>query len=148
MFDVGFSELVVIALVALIVIGPERLPKVARTVGILLGRLQRYVNDVKSDINREIQLDELKQMQEQVSSQTRDFESSLTQEMRSVEDSLNQTIAPPENLAPEVSTASPGEESLPAENAPATATTITEPLPAPAEAPAPGLHQTAEKAPA
>ena len=148
MFDVGFSELVVIALVALIVIGPERLPKVARTVGILLGRLQRYVNDVKSDINREIQLDELKQMQEQVSSQTRDFESSLTQEMRSVEDSLNQTIAPPENLAPEVSTASPREESLPAENAPATATTITEPLPAPAEAPAPGLHQTAEKAPA
>ncbi|MCX7179206.1 MAG: Sec-independent protein translocase protein TatB [Proteobacteria bacterium] len=148
MFDVGFSELVVIALVALIVIGPERLPKVARTVGILLGRLQRYVNDVKSDINREIQLDELKQLQEQVSSQTRDFESSLTQEMRSVEDSLNQTIAPPENLAPEVSTASPGEESLPAENAPATATTITEPLPAPAEAPAPGLHQTAEKAPA
>ncbi len=148
MFDVGFSELVVIALVALIVIGPERLPKVARTVGILLGRLQRYVNDVKSDINREIQLDELKQLPEQVTNQTRDFESSLTQEMRSVEDSLNQTIAPPENLAPEVSTASPGEESLPAENAPATATTITEPLPAPAEAPAPGLHQTAEKAPA
>ena len=148
MFDVGFSELVVIALVALIVIGPERLPKVARTVGILLGRLQRYVNDVKSDINREIQLDELKQLQEQVSNQTRDFESSLTQEMRSVEDSLSQTIAPPENLAPEVSTASPGEESLPAENTPATATTITEPLPAPAEAPAPGLHQTAEKAPA
>jgi len=95
MFDVGFSELVVIAVVALIVIGPERLPKVARTVGILLGRLQRYVNDVKSDINREMQLDELKKLQEQVTNQVRDMESSVTQEMQAVEDSLNQTIAPP-----------------------------------------------------
>ncbi|MFA7268214.1 MAG: Sec-independent protein translocase protein TatB [Sterolibacterium sp.] len=99
MFDVGFSELVVIALVALIVIGPERLPKVARTAGILLGRLQRYVNDVKADINREIQLEELKKLQEQLANQTRGLETSLTQEMRAVEDSLNQTIAPPEESA-------------------------------------------------
>jgi sec-independent protein translocase protein TatB len=63
MFDVGFSELVVIALVALIVIGPERLPRVARTVGALLGRAQRYVNDVKSDIQREVNLEELKNIQ-------------------------------------------------------------------------------------
>ena len=62
MFDIGFSELMVIGVVALIVIGPERLPKVARTLGHLLGRAQRYVNDVKSDINREIQLDELKKL--------------------------------------------------------------------------------------
>ena len=62
MFDIGFSELIVIAVVALIVIGPERLPKVARTLGHLLGRAQRYVSDVKSDINREIQLDELKKL--------------------------------------------------------------------------------------
>jgi len=60
MFDVGFSELMVIAVVALIVIGPERLPKVARTMGHLFGRLQRYVNDVKADINREIELEELR----------------------------------------------------------------------------------------
>ena len=60
MFDIGFSELVLIGLVALIVIGPERLPRVARTAGHLLGRLQRYVSDVKADINREIQLEELK----------------------------------------------------------------------------------------
>ena len=59
MFDVGFSELMVIAVVALIVIGPERLPRVARTMGHLFGRLQRYVNDVKADINREIELEEL-----------------------------------------------------------------------------------------
>ncbi len=64
MFDVGISELMVIAVVALVVIGPERLPKVARTAGLLLGRLQRYVSDVKADINREIQLDELKKLQQ------------------------------------------------------------------------------------
>ena len=61
MFDIGFSELLVIAVVALIVIGPERLPKVARTLGHLFGRMQRYVNDVKADISREMELDELQQ---------------------------------------------------------------------------------------
>ena len=65
MFDIGFSELLIIALVALVVIGPERLPRVARTAGHLLGRLQRYVSDVKTDINREIQLDELKKIESQ-----------------------------------------------------------------------------------
>ena len=60
MFDIGFSELVVIGIVALIVIGPERLPKVARTAGHLYGRLQRYVSTVKSDISQEIQLDEIR----------------------------------------------------------------------------------------
>ena len=59
MFDIAFSELLIIAVVALVVLGPERLPKVARTAGHLLGRLQRYVNDVKADINREMQLEEL-----------------------------------------------------------------------------------------
>ncbi|MFA6311577.1 MAG: Sec-independent protein translocase protein TatB [Sterolibacterium sp.] len=107
MFDVGFSELVVIALVALIVIGPERLPKVARTVGVLLGRLQRYVNDVKSDINREMQLDELKKIQEEVSTQTREMQDSLSSEMRAVEDSLNHSIAAPEVAPTEPSAAAP-----------------------------------------
>ena len=60
MFDIGFSELILIGVVALIVIGPERLPKVARTAGHLFGRLQRYVNSVKADISREMQLDELR----------------------------------------------------------------------------------------
>ena len=80
MFDIGFSELIVIAIVALVVIGPERLPKVARTLGHLLGRAQRYVNDVKSDINREIQLDELKKLQSQVTDSARSLESSVRQE--------------------------------------------------------------------
>jgi sec-independent protein translocase protein TatB len=60
MFDIGFSELIVIGVVALIVIGPERLPKVARTAGLLYGRMQRYVSSVKSDISHEIQLDEMR----------------------------------------------------------------------------------------
>jgi sec-independent protein translocase protein TatB len=93
MFDVGFSELIVIGLVALIVIGPQRLPGVARTVGHLLGRLQRYVNDVKSDINREMQLDELKKLQEQVTTEARAMESQVNDQLHSVETSLNASIA-------------------------------------------------------
>jgi sec-independent protein translocase protein TatB len=60
MFDIGFTELLVIGVVALLVVGPERLPKVARTAGHLLGRFQRYVSSVKSDISREVQLEELR----------------------------------------------------------------------------------------
>ncbi|MCX7156437.1 MAG: Sec-independent protein translocase protein TatB [Rhodocyclales bacterium] len=94
MFDVGFSELMVIAVVALVVIGPERLPKVARTAGLLLGRLQRYVSDVKADINREMQLDELKKLQQQMTDQVTSLETSVTHEMREVESSMNNAIAP------------------------------------------------------
>ena len=83
MFDIGFSELMVIGVVALLVIGPERLPKVARTLGHLLGRAQRYVNDVKSDISREIQLDELKKLQSQVTDSARELESSVRKEYES-----------------------------------------------------------------
>src|SRR5512137_802700 len=85
MFDVGFSEIMVIAVVALIVIGPERLPKAARTLGHLFGRLQRYVNDVKSDINREIELDELRKLQQQVKTAAQDFEASITTAAKDVE---------------------------------------------------------------
>ena len=64
MFDIGFYELVVVGVVALIVIGPERLPKVARTAGHLLGRFQRYAASVKSDISREMQMEELRKVGE------------------------------------------------------------------------------------
>ena len=84
MFDIGFSELMVIGIVALLVIGPERLPKVARTLGHLLGRAQRYVNDVKSDINREMQLDELKKLQAQVADSARSLEDTVRKEYDSV----------------------------------------------------------------
>lgn len=93
MFDLGFSELIVIAVVALIVVGPERLPKVARTAGHLLGRLQRYVSDVKSDIQREMQLEELKKLQLQVEQQARELETSMRGQVQSVEADLAQTAA-------------------------------------------------------
>ncbi len=66
MFDIGFSELLLIAVVALIVIGPERLPKVARTAGHLLARFNRYVSQVKADISREMELEELRKAGQQV----------------------------------------------------------------------------------
>jgi sec-independent protein translocase protein TatB len=84
-FDIGFSEIVVIAVVALIVIGPERLPKVARTLGHMFGRLQRYVNEVKADINREMELDELRKLQSQVQSAARELEQSVSHAAQSVE---------------------------------------------------------------
>lgn len=91
MFDVGFSELIVIAIVALVVIGPERLPKVARTAGHLLGRLQRYVNTVKADINREMQLDELRKLQAEMQESARSIEHNVTTEIQSAEQAIQQT---------------------------------------------------------
>ena len=121
MFDIGFSELIVIALVALVVIGPERLPRVARTAGHLLGRLQRYVSDVKSDINREIQIDEIKKAQREMEQSVRSMESSVTQELSSVESELNQSILPPSGQTAAQSTETPADATQPAEPQPATA---------------------------
>lgn len=92
MFDIGFSELVVIGIVALLVLGPERLPKVARTTGHLLGRLQRYVSDVKSDINREMQLDELKRLQEEARKTAMEFESSVRSEVAGIESGVASSL--------------------------------------------------------
>lgn len=91
MFDFGFTELLMIALVALIVVGPERLPKVARTAGHLLGRLQRYVSDVKSDISREMQLEDLKKLQQQVEQQARELETTVRAQMEKVESDVGKT---------------------------------------------------------
>ena len=96
MFDIGFSELIVIALVALIVIGPERLPRVARTLGALLGRAQRYVNDVKADIQREVDLDGLKNIRSTFQDAAKSVEESVSQvgeEIRTAGESLNQGIS-------------------------------------------------------
>jgi len=85
MFDVGFSEILVIALVALIVIGPERLPKVARTLGHLFGRLQRYVTEVKADIDREMQMDELRKLQSSMHEAAHSLEKSVSESVRDSE---------------------------------------------------------------
>jgi sec-independent protein translocase protein TatB len=89
MFDIGFSELVIISLIALIAIGPQRLPRVARTLGHLAGRLQRYVADVKADINREVEMEELKKMRESVEQAASSFESSVQSEINKTETDLN-----------------------------------------------------------
>ncbi len=77
MIDIGLSKMALIGAVALIVIGPEKLPRVARTVGTLLGKAQRYVADVKSEVNRSMELDELKKMKETVENAARDVEQSV-----------------------------------------------------------------------
>jgi sec-independent protein translocase protein TatB len=109
MFDIGFSELLVIGVVALIVIGPEKLPRVARTVGHLLGRMQRYVADVKADINREIELEELRKMRDSMQKSASEMQSAVDTELAKTADELNKaaagapvTEAPPESVkAPE-----------------------------------------------
>ena len=93
MFDIGFTELMVIGVVALIVIGPERLPGVARTVGHLAGRLQRYVADVKADIGREMEFDELRKMRDSMQQAATEVETSVRSELSNTEQDLNKTVA-------------------------------------------------------
>jgi sec-independent protein translocase protein TatB len=88
MFDIGFTELLVIGVVALIVIGPERLPKVARTAGHLYGRLQRYVSTVRSDISREIQLDEIRRAGQGFKESVESMASDVQQQATVVDDYL------------------------------------------------------------
>lgn len=85
MFDMSFSEIAVIGAVALVVLGPERLPKVARTAGHLFGRLQRYVNTVKADISREMETSELSRLKQDVQDAARSFEQTVQQHANSVE---------------------------------------------------------------
>ena len=77
MFDLDFSKIAVVSAVALVVIGPERLPGVARTVGTLIGKARRYVSDVKAEVNRTMELDELKKMKDTMESAARDVEQSV-----------------------------------------------------------------------
>ena len=100
MFDIGFSELMVLAVIALVVIGPERLPKVARTLGHLFGRMQRYVNDVKADISREMELDELRALQASVQDAARSIEQSVNQEISTTEAQLNSIATSATDAAP------------------------------------------------
>jgi sec-independent protein translocase protein TatB len=143
MFDVSFSELMLIGVIALIVIGPERLPKVARTIGHLVGRAQRYVSDVKTDIQREMDLDELNnlkgQMQEaaqSVKSSMQDATESLRKPLDEAQQALNDASASVESLVDsaraEVGTL-PGNDKATAASAPPHA---NETRPAPATLPA------------
>ena len=77
MIDLGVSKIALIGAIALIVIGPEKLPRLARTIGMLLGKAQRYVADVKQEVSRSMELDELKKMKESVEGAARDVENSI-----------------------------------------------------------------------
>jgi sec-independent protein translocase protein TatB len=105
-FDIAFSEIALIAVVALVVIGPERLPKVARTLGHMFGRLQRYVNEVKADINREIELDELRKLKSEVQSAALDIERSVSQTASEVESGVRSVEAELNSAASEASSVS------------------------------------------
>ena len=97
MFDFSFGELAVIGTVALVVLGPERLPKVARTVGEWVGKAQRYVSQVKSDINREMELAELKKLQEEARQAAQSVQSSLNEvgsDLNKLETELGKPIDP------------------------------------------------------
>jgi sec-independent protein translocase protein TatB len=122
MFDIGFSELVVIGIVALVVLGPERLPSVARTVGHLLGRMQRYVNQVKSDLNRELELEELRKLQSQVITSAHELEANVRQEIDSARSAFDvqdaptdATALPPEQIQ-ELASPAPPPTALPFED--------------------------------
>ena len=91
MIDFGFDKIALIGAVALIVIGPERLPRVARTVGHLLGKAQRYVADVKAEVNRSIELDELKKMKSTFEDAARDVEQTVGNEIRETSAELDKS---------------------------------------------------------
>jgi len=89
MIDFGFDKIALIGAVALIVIGPEKLPRVARTVGHLIGKAQRYVADVKAEFNRSIELDELKKMKSEFEDAARDVEQTVSQHIHQTTGELN-----------------------------------------------------------
>ena len=120
MFDIGFSELLLIAVVALVVIGPERLPGVARNVGRFAGRLQRYVHDIKRDFNREIEFEEIRRLQQEMETTVQ----SMQESMRVVETTLKHEVERHQTLAAD------------AVSAPVSATVVTPALSPAEEAPA------------
>jgi sec-independent protein translocase protein TatB len=89
MLDLGLTKMALIGVVALVVLGPERLPRVARTAGALFGRAQRYINDVKSEVTREIELDELRRMKTEFETAASNVETSVQDNLRKHESELN-----------------------------------------------------------
>lgn len=89
MIDIGLSKLALIGVVALVVIGPERLPKVARMAGSLFGRAQRYINEVKTEVSREIELEELRNMKKDVEDAASDVHNSISKSVADAEHSIN-----------------------------------------------------------
>jgi sec-independent protein translocase protein TatB len=89
MLDLGLTKMALIGVVALVVLGPERLPGVARTAGALFGRAQRYINDVKAEVSREMELDELKKMRTEFETAASNVENKIHDNLRQHENELN-----------------------------------------------------------
>ena len=94
MFDVSFSELMVIAVIALLVIGPEKLPKVARTVGAFTGRMQRYMAQIKEEVNREMRFDELQKLQQEIKQSVENSQEDIHHQVTKLKTSLTDTAKP------------------------------------------------------
>ncbi len=92
MFDVAFSEILVIAIVALVVIGPEKLPKVARTLGMLAGRMQRYVSGIKADIDNELRLDEVRKLEQETRHSIMAAQSDVASEIGKTESDIKSAL--------------------------------------------------------
>ena len=99
MFDLDVSKLAVIGAVALVVIGPEKMPRVARTIGTMLGKAQRYVSDVKAEVNRAMEMEDLKKMKETMESAARDVQSSVQTTATEFEQSWNEATSGLEQAA-------------------------------------------------
>ncbi|NEX61285.1 Sec-independent protein translocase protein TatB [Noviherbaspirillum galbum] len=95
MIDLGLTKLAVIGVVALVVIGPEKLPRVARMAGTLFGRAQRYLNEVKSEVSREIELDELRKMHKDVKEAASGFEQEVKQSFSDVHSEVQSAFSDP-----------------------------------------------------
>lgn len=95
MIDLGLSKLALIGVVALVVVGPERLPKVARMAGTLFGRAQRYINEVKSEVSREIELDELRKMQKDMQEAATSVEQTIAQNLSELEQDVQEALSNP-----------------------------------------------------
>jgi sec-independent protein translocase protein TatB len=102
MLDLGLTKMALIGVVALVVLGPERLPRVARTAGALFGRAQRYINDVKSEVTREIELDELRRMKSEFETAASNVETAVQNNLRKHESELNDAWNSGSSVSPSV----------------------------------------------
>jgi len=102
MLDLGLTKMALIGVVALVVLGPERLPRVARTAGALFGRAQRYINDVKAEVTREIELDELRRMKTEFESAAQNVQTSVHDNLRKTQTELNEAWAEGTSVSPSI----------------------------------------------
>lgn len=120
MLDLGLTKMALIGVVALVVLGPERLPRVARTAGALFGRAQRYINDVKAEVTREIELDELRRMKTEFESAAQNVETTIHDNLRKHETELNDAWKAGTSVSPSVAGSGADESSSSASNSAST----------------------------